>query len=193
MIVDADVRLVVVSYLDAALNKIEVASYCQKRLAERLESGEAQRVEVQTYFEGLLYAGVAATDQLAEAGNRAFALRLSKPNLRAFVHALRQTRLSQPLTEFARDLEDWRENDTVREAGTVRRRATHHYYAKSVHDDTWFCEASDGIGVEETGSVGLLANAYLGQLDDLLKLIWRFAEAIGADDELKQQREEQPR
>jgi hypothetical protein len=31
----------------------------------------------------MLYAGVAATDQMAEFANRAFALEMNKPNLRA--------------------------------------------------------------------------------------------------------------
>ena len=43
----------------------------------------------------------------------------------------------------------------------VRRRATHHYYPKDVRAGAWFYEASDRMGVDEGGSVGLLAEAYV--------------------------------
>ena len=172
------------SYLDAALNKLEVASYCQSRLSAELESGEALRVEVQAYFEGMLYAGVAATDQMAEVANRAFALELSRPNLRASLEALRSRRLDPETAGLVTALDRWRRKPTVREAGTVRWRATHHYYPKEPRAGAWFYEASDGIGIEEGGSVGLLAEAYVRELQGLRDLIWRLASTVGAHEAL---------
>jgi hypothetical protein len=169
------------SYLDAALNKVEVASYCQSRLAAVLESGEALRVEVQAYFEGMLYAGVAAIDQIAEVVNRAFALELNKPNLRASLEALRTRRLERETADLVTALDRWRRKPIVREAGAVRWRATHHYYPKEPRAGAWFYEASDGIDLEEGGSVGLLAEAYVRELQTLRDLIWRLASAVGAD------------
>jgi hypothetical protein len=178
----------VVSYLDAALNKLDVASYCQRRLAAVLESDEALRVEVQTYFEAMLYSGVAATDQVAEVANLAFALELDKPNLRASLDALRDRRLAPDTAELGAALEHWRRSKTVREAGKVRWRAAHHYYPKDPRAGAWFYEASDGIGVEEGGSVGLLAEAYVGELQAFGKLIWRLAAANGANEALAEMR-----
>jgi hypothetical protein len=177
------------SYLDAALKKVEVASYCQSRLSAVLESGEALRVEVQTYFEGMLYAGVAATDQMAEVANRGFALELNKPNLRASLEALQSRRLEPETADLVIELDRWRRKPTVREAGTVRWRATHHYYPKEPRAGAWFYEASDCIGVEEGGSVGLLAEAFVRELQALSDLIWRLASAVGAHEALTDMRD----
>lgn len=186
----ADPRLLqqVASYLDAALNKVEVAGYCQRRLAAVLQSGEALRVEVQAYFEATLYSGVAATDQVAEVANRAFALELNKPNLRAALEVLRGRRIDSEVAELVAALDRWRRNATVREAGKVRWRATHHYYPKDPRGGAWFYEASDGIGVEEGGNVGLLAEAYVGELQAFGELIWHLAAAVGADETLTEMR-----
>jgi hypothetical protein len=190
MSVQLDEQLAVLSanYLDAALNKIEVAAYDQHRLADRLGSGEATRVEVQAYFEGMLYAGVAATDQLAEILDRVYGLGLQPPNLRRALDALRERQLDADIQRVLSDLNRWRRRDAVREAGTVRWRATHHYYTKSVREGLWYYEAGDGIGVDEGGTVGLLAERYVRELHDLRPLIEELALALGLIKRLRQLR-----
>jgi hypothetical protein len=159
-------------YLDAALNKIEVAEYDQRRLADRLRSGEATRVEVQAYFEGMLYAGVAATDQLAEILDRVYTLGLQPPNLRRALDALRQRPLDNETQRVVGDLNRWRR----------------HYYTKNVREGVWHYEAGDGVGVDEGGSVGLLAEQYVRDLHDLRPIVERLAEILGLDERLQQLR-----
>jgi hypothetical protein len=189
IITDEEIARLTVSYLDAALNKLEVAAYHQTRLADRLRSGEAARVEVQAYFEGLLYAGVAATDQVAEVLNRAFALRLERPNLRRALGGLAGQSLDQDAEALIFDFRRWLRRAEVREAGKVRWRATHHFYPKSVRDGIWQYEASDGIGVEEGGSVGLLAEKYASDLHGLSDLVERLARVLGVEQGLRELRQ----
>lgn len=177
------------SYLDAALNKLEVAAYCQTQLAATLLSERADRVKIQTYFEGTLHAGVAATDQVAEAANLGFALALDKPNLRAALNAMDGARSEADFGELVADLGRWRENDMVVEAAALRRRATHHYYPKGERQGEWIYEASDGVDIEQGGSVGALAQAFISELERFRDLIWRLATAMGAMEALAQLRD----
>jgi hypothetical protein len=116
-----------------------------------LRSGEATRVEVQA-------AGVAATDQLAEILNRVYRLGLQPPNLRQALDALRQRELDADMQRVVGDLNRWRRRDAVREAGTVRWRATHHYSTKGVREGIWHYEAGDGIGVARAARSGYWPN-----------------------------------
>ena len=65
--------------------------------------------------EGTLYSGVAATDQVAEPANRAFALELNRPNLRASLEALQRRRLEAEIARLISVLHRWRRNRSVRE------------------------------------------------------------------------------
>jgi hypothetical protein len=188
-ITDEQLASVVASYLNAAFNKIDVAEYHNHCLTVALGSGEAERVEVQASFEGILYAGVAATDQVAEVLNRGFELQLNRPNLKVAVAVLRERELDESSRQLVTDFATWLEQTIVKEAALVRVRATHHYYPKEIRAGLWIYEASDEIEVSEGGLVGDLTDSYVGALESFRDLIQRLANRLGVNDLLDEFRE----
>lgn len=114
-------------YLWAAERKIEMANFSAATLRDALAKGHPggpPDVAQQTFFEGVLYAFVAASDQVAEAIVLALSFNLGKANLQMALEAMPKSRLRK-------DLFAWWQTPIATDLRDIRRRATHHYYRKT--------------------------------------------------------------
>jgi hypothetical protein len=114
-------------YCDAALRKIEIAGYhleCLRAQATQGRLDQAVPIPVQAHFEGMLFAFVAAADQVAEAINLGMKLGRGRPDLKKVLETMPRSPIQSRLSE-------WYEAPIVADVRDLRRRATHHHYAKT--------------------------------------------------------------
>mgnify|MGYP002335898875 CR=1 FL=1 len=116
-------------YLRAVERKIDIARYHASCL-EKLLQGEAAMgsepaIDVQAHFEGVLFAAVAAEDQLAEAINIGLALDLGHASLAKVLAAANRW-------EMTGELDRWRQRSVAADYREVRRLMTHHWSRKTV-------------------------------------------------------------
>lgn len=112
-------------YIEASRRKIEISRFHADRLGE-VVGRDANTVEVQAHFEGVLYAFVAVCDQTAEAIHLGLRLDTSPVTLRAYIPAI-------PDPSIRSKLKTWYESDIVVDVLAIRRRAVHHHYKKTPH------------------------------------------------------------
>lgn len=120
-------------YVKAAQRKVQMAQYHLRRLEDDADAlavfGEYPPISAQAHFEGVLYAFIAAQDQVAEAILRAFPpapMQLPKGRRTLLDRAL----TSMPGSQLRRRIVEWRETPIVDDVRWVRKRATHHHYTK---------------------------------------------------------------
>lgn len=112
-------------HLYAVERKLQIADYHLNQLFRALENHDA--VAIQSNFEGILYATIAAADQFAEA--LIVGLGLEDGGMQ---HNLK-TALERLPPEYRRlktRLSRWHDAAILTDVREVRRRATHHHYAK---------------------------------------------------------------
>ncbi len=114
-----------VEYLNAARRKLHIAKYHLGKLEVlvRPDNHSQEQIAIQAHFEGVLFAVIAAADQIAEAINLAQRLGLKNPNLRC---ALDNVEPSEVFDKFSR----WWNEPIIRDVRNIRRLATHHHYKK---------------------------------------------------------------
>lgn len=116
-----------IEYLVAARRKIDIADFHAQslgRLAGSCRAGELPSVEQQAHFEGVLYAFVASTDQVAEAIVLARDENLLNANLQQALEEMPKSPLRTRLFE-------WWQAPIAADLRDIRRRATHHHYRKT--------------------------------------------------------------
>lgn len=114
-----------IDYLEAMTRKLDLAQYHCDRLCEFLpvDPHPSSSVAVQAEFEGVLYAFVAASDQLAEVLNLTNHLGLENPNLQQALERL-------PISPLRKELFAWQQEPIAADVRNIRRRAVHHHYEK---------------------------------------------------------------
>lgn len=111
-------------YCFAARRKIDIAEYHLECLRAQASQGPLEpTIPVQAYLEGILYAFVAAADQMAEAINLGMELHLRMPNLRTALEKM-------PQTSIQRQLARWHDAAIAADVRDLRVPATHHHYVK---------------------------------------------------------------
>jgi hypothetical protein len=117
-------------YLLAVRRKIDIATYHRDTLDVLLASDSSPArhgmppIPIQAHFEGVLFAFIAATDQLAEAIELGAG---SGGNRRALDVVLTLLPDHSPWD----DLGAWYASPIVRDIRSIRKRATHHHYRKT--------------------------------------------------------------
>jgi hypothetical protein len=115
-------------YTKAARRKIRIAQYHLGSLEEHEGAPghyhEEVPIPIQASFEGILYATIAASDQIAEAINVGFGLGLPQPTLQTALEAMPKSHLRSRLLE-------WQQAPIAADVRDIRRRATHHHYVKA--------------------------------------------------------------
>ena len=154
-------------YLRAASNKIENAEYHHKVLEETILTSDQIPVAARANFEALLFAFVAACDQVAEALNIGLGLGLANPNLQDAINA------TPALTaETLSDLTGWFQEPIASDARRIRRRAAHHHYVKRIEEAGYFVDAPpDGTSYHGSRLLVDYARAVLGHFRKLAQLI----------------------
>lgn len=111
-------------YCHAARRKIDIAEYHLECLRAQASQGRLQpTIPVQAHLEGILFAFVAATDQMAEAINLGMELQLKNPNLRTALKKMPPVPIQGQLTR-------WHDAAIAADIHDLRVRATHHHYVK---------------------------------------------------------------
>jgi hypothetical protein len=116
-------------YCKAAQRKIDIAGYhleCLRAQVGEGRLGQAVPVAVQAHFEGVLFAFVAAADQVAEAINLGMKLGLRRPNSN-----LKRVLEAMPPSPIQSRLSGWHDAPIAADVRDLRVRATHHHYAKT--------------------------------------------------------------
>ncbi len=115
-------------YIEAAQRKLAIAAYHVDRLREVVGDhtgsfGSAPAIAVQAHFEGVVVSVMAAVDQVAQAVNSAWQLRVNSSNLveKAF------TTLAERLPEIG----DWFSQPIGRDLRRLRVRMVHYAYTKT--------------------------------------------------------------
>jgi hypothetical protein len=133
-------------YLYAARRKCRLAHFHVDELGARLlreqsEGEETPSVPVQAHFEGVLYACIAASDQVAEALARMYELRRENYNLTKALKCVRLRRIQAPNNILER-LADWNDHGIMKDVRALRNRATHHHYRKHRASAAWEVQPS---------------------------------------------------
>lgn len=112
-------------YCFAVRRKIDIAEYHLACLRIQTSEGQLEpTIPVQAHFEGILFAFVAATDQMAEAINLGAKLGLENPNLQKALEAM-------PRSAIRGRLFTWHDARIAADVRDLRRRAIHHHYEKT--------------------------------------------------------------
>ena len=166
-------------YLRAVDRKIEVAHYhlssLEALLNGRSATGSEPSIEVQAHFEGLLFAAVAAEDQLAETINIGLKLELGHPSLQKVLEAARGW-------DLAGNLNRWRQERIAADYREVRRLMTHHWSRKTARGP--IIEVQEVARGEYPGDRELssYARAVVAQLDRLGEILPRVASSLEEGD-----------
>lgn len=158
-------------YLRAVERKIEVAQYhltsLEAFLRGKSATGSEPSVEVQAHFEGVLFAAVAAEDQLAETINIGLKLDLGHPSLQKVLEAARAW-------DLAADLNRWRQERIAADYREVRRLMTHHWSRKTVQGpliEVQEVARGEYRGDRELSSYARAVVAHLNRLGEILPRI----------------------
>jgi hypothetical protein len=157
-------------YLSAAGRKIRVARYHRDVLETLLGATPypvSPPIAIQAHFEGVLYAFVATTDQLAEAielglgggGNR---------------RTLDQVLTRLPRVSPWEELRAWSASPIVRDVRGIRKKATHHHYRKTPRGIQLEVEALAASGYEGPRTLREYTSAavkHLGELQAILEAV----------------------
>lgn len=161
-------------YIEAAHRKLEIASYHADRLQELVgnhsaSSGSAPPIAVQAHFEGVVVSVMAAVDQVAQAVNSAWQLRLNSGNLVEQVF----TTLAERLPEIG----DWYRELIGLDLRRLRVRMVHYAYTKTRQERNWIVESA---GTDYSGSRELVryANSAVRYGERLRELVLRIEKEI---------------
>ena len=166
-------------YLRAVQRKIEVAQYhlssLETCLSGKSATGSEPSVEAQAHFEGVLFAAVAAEDQLAETINIGLKLELGHPSLQKVLEAARAW-------DLAGDLNRWRQERIAADYREVRRLMTHHWSRKTVQGP--IIEVQEVARGEYRGDreLSAYARAVVTQLGRLEEILPRVAGSLNEGD-----------
>lgn len=158
-------------YLHAAGRKIKIAIYHQEALRDLLERWTPRAgplpIAMQAHFEGVLYAFIAAADQLAEGIEFSLGRGGDRPNL---------DRVLQGLPDGGpwRQLREWDDAAIVKDVRAIRRRATHHHYQKVLRGFQVEVELPPTPvydGLRTLGEYTAAAVAHLRQLEAILEAV----------------------
>ncbi len=159
-------------YLVAARRKIEIARYhgdCLESLTPNelsiIENG-LPLVKVQAHLEGLIYAFIAATDQLGEGLNLGLRLHLYQPNLQNAIEGMDKRK-----SQLRRDLQRWQENPLAKDVRELRRQATHHHYGKTQQGPQWLVDHLPKSRYSGSRDLDEYSKAVLEHLEKLLTII----------------------
>lgn len=140
-------------YIGAVHRKLEIAAYHVDRLREVVDdrigsSGSAPAIAVQAHFEGVVVSVMAAVDQVAQAVNSAWQLRLNPSNRveKAFI----------TLAEHLPEISDWFSEQLGLDLRRLRVRMVHYAYTKTPQGSRWIIESA---GTGFSGSRELIAYA----------------------------------
>jgi hypothetical protein len=143
-------------YIEAAHRKVEIATYhadsLQRVVADHSTSFKsAPSIPVQAHFEGVVVSIMAAVDQVAQAVNSAWQLRLHSADLveKAF------TALAEHLSE----IDDWFREPIGRDLRRLRVRIVHYAYEKKPLREEGPYWSVESAGTEYSGSRELLSYA----------------------------------
>lgn len=164
-------------YLVAASNKLDVTRYHIDRLRRITPDDESARIPIQAHIEGILYAGAAAADQIAEALNLLLHLEISNVTPERLFESVGGAQCDVTgLRRCVEHFEAWARRRLVRNARELRRRATHHYYDKTHSGERgWFLEEVEIRGAAEPyrgrRDVHSYCEAFARELDALQAMI----------------------
>jgi hypothetical protein len=153
-------------YCDAALRKIDIAGYHLERLRAQASEGRLEpTIPVQAHLEGILFAFVAAADQVAEAINLGMKLNRGNPTLQEALEAI-------PRSPIRSRLFRWHQAPIAADVRDLRRRAIHHHYAKNPSGPTLVVQEPTGArpygGSRDLVSYGEAAVTHVRQLREEL-------------------------
>jgi hypothetical protein len=131
-------------YIVAARNKIASASRHLVALNKLRAGDESERAQIQDAFEGIIFRGFSAGDQLAEAIALKAGLRIPNNSPEKLLQRFAQDSFPAP-PEFAsciQHLRDWSGEAIVRDARARRNSAVHHHYEKRPYKPkgTWMLD-----------------------------------------------------
>lgn len=152
-------------YLDAATRKMQIGRYHVGELRALLEARPSYAsVAVQAHFEGVLYAFVAASDQLAEAINLQFALGLEQANLYDALERM-------PNSAIRRRLFRWHNSAIAADVRSIRRQAVHHHYKKTPQGPRLEVQPPRGKPYGGSRTLGEYATSAVSHLERLGPLV----------------------
>jgi hypothetical protein len=162
-IVNSDLR----EYAIAARRKLLIAHYHLGMLTDPVlvkDDGSAVLVATQAHFEGVLYAFIAAGDQVAELLNLGFNLGLGHANLWGIIKVMPDSALRDRLST-------WQETPIAVDARGLRRRATHHHYRKTPLGSRLEAQEIQGSPYQGSRILDEYAQAVVAHLDAFAPLI----------------------
>lgn len=159
-------------YVSAAERKVRIARFHLAELERLTDSGEIYGehppIEIQAHFEGILFAAVAAADQIAEAVNLGLDLGLANPNLASSLTAAAgEWRPRKKLIK-------WHDKPVAADYRELRRFAIHHWSHKQPRGpliEVERPEKSRYAGARDLYAYGAAVVQHLVELDDLLPSI----------------------
>ena len=145
-------------YVEAALNKVEIARRDLESLNRLRDGHEDERIEIQRYFEGVITAGSSAGDQLAQAFAERLGLNVRNNSPQRLLAAAGEAPGNHEVEACFGEFRRWASTPIVRDAHKRRRLAVHHHYVKTPNKllGTWLLEAADFEGSQ---------SPYRGRLD----------------------------
>lgn len=131
-------------YLFAANRKIAIAHYHLNQLRQELDAGSTEPlfagqlapIPVQAHFEGVLYAFIAACDQVAEGINLGLGLGWGRSY---FDRAIRMV----PTAAVRESLRHWNDAAITADVRAVRKLCTHHHYDKTPTGNGWIVDVAN--------------------------------------------------
>lgn len=160
------------AYLDAARRKIQIASYHAHVLEEQLAQNDfpldgRPPISVQASFEGVVFAVIAAIDQVAQAVNSALKLGLSSGEL--FEGVTKEIEVRVP------EFRSWRNDPMGLDLRRLRTRMAHYSYQKRSAKLIWEVESANEafVGSRELASYAKAAVAYAHTLESFLDSLTR--------------------
>lgn len=156
-------------YISAAERKVRIARFHLDQL-ERLTDaaevfGQHPSIEIQAHFEGILFAAVAAADQVAEATNIGLGLGLGNTSLVSALGA------APAHLKLRKKLFRWHNKPVAADYRVLRRLAIHHWSHKQPRGPLIEVERPDESryeGARDLYSYGTAVVEHLAELEDLL-------------------------
>jgi hypothetical protein len=166
-------------YLFAAARKVAITRYHRDCLMSILQTWPTDEIALQAHFEGVFYAGSAASEKIASA--IAILIGIEPGDTRRVVRQLKEVDATSAL---AGELERWRyaraDGKVIVDEGEDLRNAATHEFQEKRHaaPGDWFYSVRDskGDGAWRSGRVDEFPSTYADHIDALEAIIERVAD-----------------